>query len=357
MAAGSGGDQSEERDADGEERDRAASRRDVHGDDRDLAGAARDVDGAARDAIGQRRDIAADERDREAEARDRATLAKGYRPVDHSSEVARAHAASDRSHAAHDRHAGARDRSSSERDRTTSLADRNAGHAERVGSELDRVEGSTDRGAAAEERASAALDHLTGARSRGSGLTELTREMARAERTSQPLTLMYADVDYMKTINDSFGHAAGDDALVAVVDAIRGALRSYDLIVRVGGDEFICVLAGLDEASTHARVAAITATLAADPELPSATFGIAEMLAGETPAELVARADADLYARRRKKRGEHGPTLTERPDAPKGSAVSDSDCGGVEFDPQFLGDRVVEEVDVGVDLGRRPCSG
>lgn len=87
---------------------------------------------------------------------------------------------------------------------------------------------------AAGERALAALDQLTGARSRGSGLAELARELARAERTSEPLTVVYVDVDHMKAINDSRGHAAGDDALVAVVEVIRGALRSYDLIVRVG---------------------------------------------------------------------------------------------------------------------------
>lgn len=148
----------------------------------------------------------------------------------------------------------------------------------------------------------AEIDQLTGARRRGSGLAELTRDMARAERTSEPLTLVYVDVDHMKEINDTRGHAAGDDALIAVVEVIRRALRSYDLIVRVGGDEFACVLTGLDEAATHARVAAITATLVADPELPSATFGIAQMLAAELPTELVARADADLYLRREENR-------------------------------------------------------
>lgn len=315
MAAVSGGDSTEkpvlagsERDADGSERDLAASRRDADGDHRDLAAAVRDVDGAARDATAKRRDRAADERDRAAEARDRATSATRSGPVDHPSEVARAQAATDRSHAARDRRAGARDRSRSEHDRTTSLADRKAGQGERVVSEQDRVEGDTDRVAAAGERALAALDKLTGARSRESGLAELTREMARSERTSEPLTVMYVDVDHMKAINDSRGHAAGDDALMAVVEVIRGELRSYDLIVRVGGDEFVCVLAGLDEAAAHARFGAITAALAGGAELPSATFGVAEMLAGESPGELIARADADLYVRRGQERGKHGRT-------------------------------------------------
>lgn len=312
MAAGSGGVRFEDpvaagaRDADGEERDHAATRRDAVGDLRDLAGAARDVDSEERDASGERRDLAADQRDRAAEARDRAARVTGFLPHDHPFTIARTHAASDRSHAARDRDAGALDRSTSEHDRTTSLADRKAGEEERAGSERDRVDGSIDRMAAAEERSSAALDELTGARSRRSGLTELTREMARAERTSQPLTLAYVDVDHLKAINDSRGHAAGDDALVSVVEVIRGVLRSYDLVVRLGGDEFLCILAGLDETGARERTAVITAALAACPELPSATFGIAEMSDGESPAELVARADADLYALRRQERDEHG---------------------------------------------------
>lgn len=310
MAAG-GGERAEdplvagsERDAGGEERDLAASRRDAVGDLRDLAGTARDLDSDARDDSGERRDLAAEERDRAAEARDRVLLATRPSADDHLIEVARSHARSDRSHAARDRHAGARDRSISEQDRATSLADRRAGEAERTGSALDRVDGGVDRGAAADDREWAALDGLTGVRNRGSGLTELAREMARAERTSQPLTLVYVDVDHLKSINDARGHAAGDGALVGIVEAIRRVLRSYDLVVRLGGDEFVCVLAGIDEVAARERFTALAAALAADDELPSATFGVAEMVAQEPPADLIARADADLYAQRERDRNE-----------------------------------------------------
>lgn len=296
-------DPGSERDAGGEQRDRAASRRDAIGDLRDLAGAARDVDSTARDATGDRRDVAADKRDRAAEERDRPDLGPHARPVDHAAHVARTHAAMDRFHAARDRHAGARDRSTSEHDRTTSLADREAGEAERAGSERDRIDGSTDRVAAADERALAAIDELTGARSRGPGLVEREREMARAERTPQPLTLVYVDVDDLKSINDSRGHAAGDVALVAVVQTVRDVLRSYDLVVRLGGAEFVCVLAGLDEEATRKRFDAVSDALAASADLPSATFGVAAMSPGDAPAELVARADASLYERRRHDRG------------------------------------------------------
>ena len=291
------------RDHEGDERDLAASRRDAIGDVRDLAGAARDVEGDARDATGHQRDLAADERDRAAEVRERLALGS-IAPADRPG--AEAHAASDRSHAARDRAAGAQDRSTSELHRHTSLADREAGEMERAGSERDRLDGSVDRAAAADERAFAARDPLTGAHSRAAGLHELTREMERARRSAQPLTLFYVDVDGLKAINDAHGHAAGDDALVAVVGAIRGAMRSYDLIVRMGGDEFVCALGGVDEAEAPARVAIATSALAAGAGLPSATFGIAEMVAEDSVASLIARADADLYDRRRRERGAHG---------------------------------------------------
>lgn len=162
--------------------------------------------------------------------------------------------------------------------------------------------------AAAGDRSAAALDPLTGARDRRSGLAEVAREVQRAERTSQPLAVVYVDVDGLKSVNDSRGHAAGDRALVAVVEAIRGAMRSYDLVVRMGGDEFLCVFAGLEESGAHTRVATVTAALEAASEPVSATFGVAQMIAGESPEELIARADAELYARRAQRRTERGRT-------------------------------------------------
>ena len=298
MAAGSEGedlvDAASERDAVGEQRDVAATRRDEAGRDRDLLGAARDVQSDARDTTGHRRDIAADERDRAAEERDR--VAGAERPLT-GGEWARLQAAADRLDAASDRRAGELDRSVSEADRAASLDDREAAEAERAGSERDRIDGNVDRVAAADDRVTATIDDLTGARSRGAGLAELDREMARAERTSQPLTLGYVDVDHLKRINDVDGHDAGDLALVGVVNAIRGVLRSYDLVVRLGGDEFLCVLAGLDEAGARTRLADATAALSAR-DLPSATVGIAQMRARESARALIARADADLRSRR-----------------------------------------------------------
>jgi len=70
----------------------------------------------------------------------------------------------------------------------------------------------------------------------------LDAEIDRAHRGNGRLTLAYVDVDGVKQVNNRRGHAAGDALLRDVIDAMRTNLRSYDLIVRVGGDEFVCAL-------------------------------------------------------------------------------------------------------------------
>ncbi|MBA2695858.1 MAG: GGDEF domain-containing protein, partial [Actinobacteria bacterium] len=72
----------------------------------------------------------------------------------------------------------------------------------------------------------------------------LEREMARSSRAREALSVAFIDVDHLKQVNDTRGHAAGDRLLQHVADALRSRLRSYDLVVRYGGDEFICVMPG-----------------------------------------------------------------------------------------------------------------
>ena len=70
----------------------------------------------------------------------------------------------------------------------------------------------------------------------------MTRDLARARRAQQPLLVAFVDVDGLKAVNDEYGHAAGDTLLRAVVTALSSMLRPYDVVIRYGGDEFICVL-------------------------------------------------------------------------------------------------------------------
>jgi diguanylate cyclase (GGDEF)-like protein len=86
-------------------------------------------------------------------------------------------------------------------------------------------------------------DPLTGLPNRRSMFVHLTRELARAERLKSEVALIVMDLDDFKTINDTFGHSVGDNALREVAVALHGALRPYDFCVRYAGDEFIVVLA------------------------------------------------------------------------------------------------------------------
>jgi diguanylate cyclase (GGDEF)-like protein len=96
------------------------------------------------------------------------------------------------------------------------------------------------------------LDPLTHAWNRDAVLEVLERELARAARDGSPLSVIMADVDHFKDVNDSFGHPAGDRVLVGVVENLRAALRPYDAVGRFGGEEFIAVLPRCDRTAAHA---------------------------------------------------------------------------------------------------------
>ncbi len=100
----------------------------------------------------------------------------------------------------------------------------------------------------------AVLDPLTGAYTRATLPRRLEEEFARAERTGQFVSILLIDLDYFKSINDAFGHAAGDAALQALVQRIRSIIRKSDLLFRYGGDEFLLLLP-----DTSARQAATLA--------------------------------------------------------------------------------------------------
>jgi diguanylate cyclase (GGDEF)-like protein len=133
---------------------------------------------------------------------------------------------------------------------------------------------------------------------RGTGVIELEREISRVRRSEQPLVLAFVDVDHLKAINDSHGHAAGDRLLIDVANSFKAHLRSHDLIIRYGGDEFVCALSGLNMAEATTRIALITAALAAAPEHGSVTVGLAQLQPHDSPRDLIARADAALYRER-----------------------------------------------------------
>jgi diguanylate cyclase (GGDEF)-like protein len=197
-----------------------------------------------------------------------------------------------------DREAGADERSFASVDRETALTDRGAGASERTHAGRDRATASEDREESAHERESASIDGLTGVFNRGAGLEILHRDIARAKRTGDPLVLAFLDVDHLKTVNDAGGHAAGDRMLTEVAQTVKAALRPYDLIIRYGGDEFICAIAGLDMPEVTKRFALVDSALAQAQQRGSITAGIASLQPDDSAGDLIARADQALYLKR-----------------------------------------------------------
>ncbi len=233
-----------------------------------------------RDLSADLRDAAATRRDRAAEGEEAALLAgddgldAAFRALVSARAVSRGEAAADRASAASDRHLAAQDRASA----------------------LE------DSGQAQIELAQAQLDGLTGAQRRELGRTALQHEIERSRRSGQPFALAFVDVDGLKELNDREGHAAGDALLQTVVVALRSQMRSYDPIVRVGGDEFLCGFTNTDLETTRRRVEQIRAVIAPGPSAASISVGIAVLGERDTLEMLIARADADMYGCKEQRR-------------------------------------------------------
>jgi len=186
-------------------------------------------------------------------------------------------------------------RSRARRDRERAAVDRAAAARELAEAVRLRVQ-------AANDLKSAMADELTGAWVRKFGLAEASRELARAYRTGVGLALAFVDVDGLKEVNDGRGHMAGDTLLELVGETIRAHVRPYDVIVRYGGDEFVCAMSGLGALEARERFDKVAEVLREVDAEHSVTFGIAEAVVGESLEALIARADDDLLEARRFRR-------------------------------------------------------
>ncbi|MFD1213846.1 diguanylate cyclase [Arthrobacter sp. GCM10027362] len=152
-----------------------------------------------------------------------------------------------------------------------------------------------------ELRARATQDGLTGLLNRTGFLDLAADELRRLDRTGTAGSLVLADLDHFKEVNDRHGHAAGDLALRAFAAACTATIRSTDLVGRYGGEEFILLLPGAEPDQAEALVQQISLSLAAtEPlqgfRLPTASYGIAAAGPGSGDLEaVIASADAALY--------------------------------------------------------------
>jgi diguanylate cyclase (GGDEF)-like protein len=260
------------------EREEAGEVRSVVAEERARRAEHRDQTALKRDLTAQARDSAASRRDQESAKIERKMGSRGTSlrtALTHAAEV-RAKAAVDRARAAEDRAQAAADRARAAEEREASLVEIREAHR----------------------------DELTGAYRRGSGEEALQSEIDRARRGKERLVVAFVDVDGLREVNNREGHSAGDTLLKDVVSTIRSQIRSYEPIVRFGGDEFVCAVAGVDLAQADERFRSIQGSLAERRTSWAVSYGLAELRDGDSLADLIERADTALLDARRGRRRE-----------------------------------------------------
>lgn len=156
----------------------------------------------------------------------------------------------------------------------------------------------------------ATKDSLTGLLNRRTGLYLLEREMTRSVRYKESLSIIFADLNRMKYINDNFGHQEGDEVLRKVAKIFKENSRESDIICRLGGDEFILVLPNCDKTNAKHMVNRINDTLEVENKLSaydyeiSISFGVEEYDPDRYKDidEFVGKADDEMYKNKKKSR-------------------------------------------------------
>ena len=163
-----------------------------------------------------------------------------------------------------------------------------------------------------ELRSLSLVDDLTGLYNRR-GLMALSEQQLRlAERTKKGLSLLFADLDGLKQINDTFGHQEGNRALIKIAEILRSTFRASDIVARLGGDEFAILTPDTSRAGAEALVGRLKERLADHNASGQSGYGLSLSVGvahwdPENPCsigDLLARADGAMY---RHKRGSHRP--------------------------------------------------
>ncbi|MCU1682834.1 MAG: diguanylate cyclase [Amycolatopsis sp.] len=160
-------------------------------------------------------------------------------------------------------------------------------------------------GLVADQRLLAITDVLTGLRTRRFFSTQLPMEIARARRAGTNVAVLIVDVDHFKSVNDRYGHPAGDRVLVEVARRLRDSVRHADFLARYGGEEFALVVPDASPQELASIGERLRTEIASSPFLVSPEVWIAVTVSvgtagypwhGSTPSELITAADRALYA-------------------------------------------------------------
>ena len=145
-------------------------------------------------------------------------------------------------------------------------------------------------------------DHLTGTLNRRGMDDAFERELSRAERYKTPLTVAILDIDHFKKLNDTYGHDAGDEALVHLVNVVKDILRPTDVIARFGGEEFVIILPDTNTEAGVNIMARLQRELTKrfflhqnERVLITFSAGVAQRQEGESADGVIARADGAMY--------------------------------------------------------------
>jgi diguanylate cyclase (GGDEF)-like protein len=155
-------------------------------------------------------------------------------------------------------------------------------------------------------RTDSTLDALTGLLNRRALNTRMREIAQQAALTEQPVSFLAADLDHFKEINDKWGHSVGDRVLRETADTMRHCLRTFELLYRIGGEEFLLVLPGTEQRDAVALAetmrTAIAASRPADLDV-TCSFGVATAYGADVQlTTLSAAADTALYAAKRRGR-------------------------------------------------------
>jgi|GEM_PF-1248343 len=164
-------------------------------------------------------------------------------------------------------------------------------------------------------REQATTDTLTGLLNRRSMLEVLQDELNRARRLGSPFSVVMFDIDLFKTVNDTFGHEAGDTVLTTIATRVTSRLRDVDSFARWGGEEFLLLLPGTDRQGAIALAETCREIIAGSPMQGigqvTASFGVADYGHEKSVTALIRRADNALYDAKNKGRNRVEASLTD----------------------------------------------